>query len=177
MNETGYFLDILKFTIAGIIVFFAGWYFIRTYLDEYKNRDYTAIKKAAQQQILPLRLQAYERIILFLERINPSNMLIRLHVSGMSAREMQHLILSEVRQEYQHNIAQQLYVSNHSWKIVNRIKEDTIAMINNAAKGLPEHASATDMSRIILTHLADFAEDNPYTTALTIVKQDIQKLF
>lgn len=177
MDWLAYLLDLLKLLIAGTVIFFSGWYVIRTYLDERSNRQYLELKKTAQQQILPLRLQAYERMILFLERINPANMLIRLNETGLSARQLQQRIHTEVRQEFQHNLAQQLYISSHSWKIVNKIKEDTIAMINNAANGLPEHATATDMSRIILAHLAAHDEDNPYTTALAIVKQDIQQLF
>ena len=115
--------------------------------------------------------------VLFLERINPASMLVRLHVSGMSAREMQNLILSDIRAEYQHNISQQLYVSDHAWKVVKKIKEDTIGLVNDATKSLPESASAIELSKAILTHLATLESENPYDTALMIVKQDIQQLF
>ncbi len=66
MNELTYFLEILKFTIAGLLVFFVGWYVVRTYFDQHNNLYALELKKAGQQQILPLRLQAYERVILFL---------------------------------------------------------------------------------------------------------------
>ncbi len=177
MNELSYILEILKYTISGVIIFFVGWFFVHTYLKERLDIKSIEFKKAGLAHVLPFRLQAYERIVLFLERINPSNMLVRLHVSGMSAREMQHMILSDIRAEYQHNISQQIYVSNTAWTVVKKIKEDTISMVNMATNALPENASAVDVSKSILMHLANLETDNPYDTALTIVKRDIQQLF
>lgn len=172
-----YILEILKYTISGILVFCAGWFFVQSYLKEIFSYKLIEIKKASQEQILPLRLQAYERIILFLERINPDNMLVRLLVPGMSAIEMQGVILSDIRAEYQHNITQQLYVSHTSWSVLKKIKEDTIGLVNNAIKGLPTDASAVDLSKVILTHLANLESDSPYEMALNTVKRDIQQIF
>ncbi len=177
MNELAYVLEILKYTVSGVIVFFVGWFFVRAYIKETLDIKTLEFKKAGLAHALPLRLQAYERIVLFLERINPSNMLVRLHVSGMSAREMQNIILSDIRAEYQHNISQQIYVSNTAWAVLKKIKEDTISMINSATYALPENAPAVELSKSILIHLANLETDNPYDTALTIVKRDIQQLF
>lgn len=172
-----YLLDIIKFAIAGLIVFFIGWFFIKAYLSETLNHQTLELKKAGLKHTLPLTLQAYERTVLFLERINPSGMLVRLHVPGMSATEMQTLIITEIRAEYQHNISQQIYVSDRTWSVVKKIKEDTIGMINNAVKVLPENSSSIDLSRSVLTHLANLETENPYDMALSIVKRDIQSLF
>lgn len=177
MNAITFVLDLLKYVLAGLMVAFAVWYFIKSYLDKTHDFKLLELQKSTQSQTLPLRLQAYERIILFLERINPANMLVRLHVSGMTAREMHNIILSDIRNEYQHNISQQLYVSNASWAIVKKIKEDTITLVNSAVQSLPEHASAVDLSKSILTHLAGLEEENPYDAALTYIKRDVQQLF
>jgi translation initiation factor 2B subunit (eIF-2B alpha/beta/delta family) len=104
-------------------------------------------------------------------------MLIRLHVPGMSAREMQGLVISDIRAEYQHNISQQIYVSDSAWKTVRQVKEDTVSMINSAVNALPENASSVDLSRAVLSHLANLETDNPYDLALNIVKGDMQSLF
>jgi hypothetical protein len=135
------------------------------------------LEKAGLKYTLPLRLQAYERTVLFLERINPESMLIRLHVPGMSALDMQGLIISDIRAEYQHNISQQIYVSDSAWKTVKKVKEDTISMINSAVKALPENASSVDLSRSVLSHLANLETENPYELALQIVKGDMQAIF
>ena len=104
-------------------------------------------------------------------------MLIRLHTPGMSAREMQTLVISEIRLEYQHNISQQIYISDSAWKTVRQVKEETISMINNTVNVLPENTSSVDLSRAILSHLANLENENPYELALQIVKSDMQSLF
>ena len=177
MNLIGYLLDILKFAVAGLIIFFIAWLFVRAYLKENLNFQSLELKKAGLKHTLPLRLQAYERIVLFLERINPANMLVRLHIAGMSACEMQNMILSDIRAEYQHNISQQIYVSDRAWSIAKKIKDNTISMVNSTVDALPENASSIDLSKSILKHLAALEEDNPYDVALSIVKRDIQSLF
>jgi hypothetical protein len=177
MNEIAYLLDILKFAFAGLIVFFTGWFFVKDFISMKLNYENLELKKAGVQYTLPLRLQAHERLVLFLERINPASALIRLHVSGITAREMQHIILSDIRAEYQHNISQQIYVSERAWKIVKRIKDDTIAMVNSAVNALPENASSAELGKAILMHLSELETENPYDIALSIVKQDIHSLF
>lgn len=177
MNETEFILDLLKYAFAGLIVFFTGWSVIKAYLNEKFNFQRMELKKAGLKHTLPLRLQAYERTVLFLERINPESMLIRLHTPGMSAREMQALVISEIRSEYQHNISQQIYVSDSAWKTVRQVKEESISMINNTVKALPENASSVDLSRAVLSHLANLETENPYELALQLVKNDMQSLF
>lgn len=176
MSISLYLLDILKYTLSGLIVFFAGFYVVRSYYDKISSHGILELKKAAQTHTLPLRLQAHERIILFIERINPANMLLRLHVSDISAAEMHRLIVSEIRTEFQHNIAQQLYIGDETWRIVKRLKEDTIALVTNAAKSLPEKASSLELNKAILIHLSGL-EENPYDQAVAIIKKDIHQIF
>lgn len=177
MDLIPYLLDLLKFIIAGSVVFFIAWFYVKAYLEHTHDLKLKELKKDAQAHTFPLRLQAYERIVLFLERINPASMLVRLHVSGMNAKEMQKIILTDIRAEYQHNLSQQLYVSNQAWEIVKKIKEDTIGLVNDAVHSLPENAAGIELSKAILTHLAALENENPYDVALGIVKRDIQQLF
>ncbi len=177
MNSIVYLLDILKFAIAGIIVFFTGWIFVKGYMDKRFNFRMIELKKESLKHTLPLRLQAYERTVLFLERINPPNMLLRLHTPGMSAKEMHNIIIADIKAEYQHNISQQIYVSSTTWNVVKKIKEDTVSIINSATSVLPEHATSADLSKSVLIHLAGLETENPYEVALNIVKQDVQVLF
>ena len=177
MNETNFILDILKYTLSGIIVFLVGWFFIKNFLNEKINLQRLELKLESMKLTLPLRLQAYERTILFLERINPSSILIRLHSPGISTQEMQAILIADIRAEYQHNISQQIYVSDTTWAVVKKIKEDTIVLINSAANALPNDSSSLELSRAILTHLANLEEENPYDLALSIVKRDMQSLF
>lgn len=177
MDLIPYLLDLFKYIIAGLVIFFVAWRFIKTYADRVYELKIHELKQSAQEHIFPLRLQAYERLVLFLERINPAVMLLRLHVPGLSSLEMQNMILADIRAEYQHNISQQLYITNQAWAVVKKIKEDTISMVNIAAQSLPENASGIELSKTILNHLSSLENENPYDVALIVIKRDIQQLF
>jgi len=173
---TYYFLDILKLVIAGGAILFIAYSLLKPGIEQLLQSKVLDLKKASLETTLPLRLQAYERLVLFVERINPSNMLIRVHVSGTTVREIQQFLTSEIRTEYQHNITQQLYVSAQAWAVINRIREDTVSLINNAAGGLSADASSLELSKVILTHLSTLEED-PYEAGLLLLKHDMQQFF
>lgn len=175
MDVADFFFDVLKYTLSGLLIIFAAYFLVKNQFDNYYNVKELEYKTLVVKDILPLKLQAYERMTLFVERINPANLLVRLHVSGMSAKEMQNLILSELRAEYQHNISQQLYVSNDAWNIIKRVKDDTTTLINGCMTGLSPVASAVDLSKVVFSKLAELKE-NPYDLALLVMKNDIQEL-
>src|SRR5471030_1008084 len=102
-----YLLDIIKYTVAGLGVVWIAFYLIKPYLDRSENLQLVELKKTISNQTLPLRLQAYERVVLFIERINPANMLLRLNDPSYSAADLHMLIVVELRNEYQHNVTQQ----------------------------------------------------------------------
>ena len=171
-----FLLDILKLTIAGIGVVYAAFYLLKPYLDKSESLQLAELRKTISSQTLPLRLQAYERIVLFVERVNPANMLIRLSGTGASAAELHALVVSEIRNEFQHNISQQIYVSDRAWTIVKRVKDDTLSVVTNAVKALPENTTGLELSKTILAHLSHL-EDNPYEIALKIIREDVEGLF
>lgn len=175
MDATDFLLEILKFTLSGFLVVLGSYFLFKNHLDSYYNFKELEYKSAVLKDVLPLRLQAYERMTLFVERINPSNLFIRLHVSGMSAKEMQNLILAEIRAEYQHNISQQLYITQDAWNILQRIKNDTISMVNGAVAALPAEASAVDLSKLVFSRLSQI-DENPYDLALLVLKKDLQEM-
>jgi len=169
-------LDILKLTIAGVGVVWVAFYLIKPYLDKNERLQVLELKKSADNQTLPLRLQAYERVTLLVERINPSSLLVRLNGAAYSAAELHHLAIQEVNNEYQHNITQQVYVSSRAWAVVRRLKDDTVGLLNNTARSLPENATGLDFSRALLTHLSQ-VEDNPYDIAGGLIHKDLEELF
>jgi hypothetical protein len=102
----------------------------------------------------PLKIQAYERVILFLERIDPSNMMIRVHKSGMNAATLHRELLKIVRDEYTHNMSQQIYIQPNSWNTLLLAKDETIQMINVAINNLEADASGIDLSAKIFESIA-----------------------
>lgn len=175
MDISIFFFDVLKYTLSGLFVFFAAYFLLKNHFDTYYNLKELEYKTLVVKDILPLKLQAYERMTLFIDRINPSNLLLRLHQPGMTAQEIQSIIISEVRAEYQHNISQQLYLSTNSWNIINRVKEDTISIVKHSVTNLHPQASAIELSKIIFAKLEEL-EENPYDLALQVMRNEIQEL-
>jgi hypothetical protein len=169
-------LDILKLTVSGVGVVWVAFYLVKPYLDKNQRLQVLELKKAADNTTLPLRLQAYERVMLFVERINPANLLVRLNGGAYSASDLHRLAIQEVNNEYQHNITQQVYVSSRSWAVVRRLKDDTSNLLNSTLRSLPENASGLDLSRALLVHLSQL-EENPYDVAATLVRKDLEELF
>jgi hypothetical protein len=171
-----YLLDILKYTVAGIGIIYIAFYLFKPYLDKAQNLQVLEFKKAISNQTLPLRLQAYERLVLFIDRINPANMLIRLNGNGYTAAELHSVILNEIRTEYQHNVTQQIYVSTQAWAVVKRVKEDTVTLLNNTIKAMPDNATGLDLGKVLLTHLNKLDED-PYDIAANLIRHDLENIF
>ncbi|MES2425453.1 MAG: hypothetical protein V4560_00725 [Bacteroidota bacterium] len=176
MITYSYLLDILKYTVAGLGVVWIAFYLLKPYLDRSEKLQLIELKKTVSSQTLPLRLQAYERVVLFIERINPANLLIRLNNPDYSAAELYMLIVAELRNEYQHNVTQQIYVSAGTWAIVKQLKEQTLAAVNNAIKALPENATGLELSRTILAQVSQ-AENNPFETGLSLIRKELDELF
>jgi hypothetical protein len=176
MNLLPYLFDILKYTIAGLGVVWIAFYLIKPYLDRDEKIQLLEFKKSISNQTLPLRLQAYERLVLFIERVNPANMLVRVNATSYSAHELYSVIVEDIRNEYQHNITQQVYVSSRAWNVVKHVKEDTLGIVNNAVKALPPEATGLDLSKIILGRLSQL-EDNPYEIGASMLRKDVQELF
>lgn len=171
-----YLLDIIKYTVAGMGVVWIAFYLIKPHLDRSESIQLAELKKTISNQTLPLRLQAYERVVLFIERINPANMLLRLNDASYSAADLHMLIVAELRNEYQHNVTQQIYVSANTWAVVKRLKDDTLSIANNAVKALPDTATGLDLSKTILVQLSH-VDNNPYDIGLSLIRRELEELF
>ena len=134
------------------------------------------LKSKTQNMVTPIRLQAYERIVLFLERISLENIVMRSYQGGKTAKMLQSSLLKSIREEYEHNLSQQVYVSNKTWAMVKAAKEETIKNINYAAEQVGEDASAMDLSKLIL-ELSAKVEKLPTDVAIEAVKREISFSF
>ena len=167
---------ILAIAIGGAITVFIAYLLMKNDIQQYFRFKSILLQKEEKATFFPLRLQAYERMIIFIERINPSNLLLRLHQQGISVSNLQALVLDDIKSEYQHNITQQLYIDSISWTVLRKLKDDTIAMVNNVAQNLPPEATGVDLSKKILQHMSTI-EENPYELTIQQLKTDVQKMF
>jgi hypothetical protein len=168
--------DLLKILIPAALVLYAMFLMVKSFLDKEFQQKALEVRSTDRQVLLPIRLQAFERMVLFLERITPNNMLLRLNDSRYSAREFQQVLVHEVREEYNHNLSQQVYMSDESWAAVRTAMEEVIALINQSADELAEDARSLDLSRVVLQKAIDRQQD-PTGRALYRLKQEIRTIF
>lgn len=170
-------LEIAKITIPALVVFFT----VKTLLQQYLDKQYQLqVLKGQQEQqqnnaAFPMRLQAYERLSLFCERIAIPNLMLRLRESGMSVRDLRISMLLAIQQEYEHNITQQVYVSDQLWQIIKMARDTTLQTIDTAAVGLDDNAEAQLLVNALLQKLNE--QDNaPLATALLAIKKETATL-
>ena len=125
-----------------------------------------------QKIITPLRLAAFERIILFLERINPGNLLVRVQAPGMTAKDFHRALITTIRAEYEHNMSQQIYISDESWDAVLTAKESILELVNISAQRMSADSKPIELSTYILQMFAQ-ADNNPIKDAIEKVKEEI----
>ncbi len=161
-----------------IIIVFSGCYILlRYYL---KNRPVATVSPVVQHDdksvILPLRLQAYERFVLFLERIHPGNLLMRLNNPELTSIQLQSLLARTIREEFEYNLSQQLYISGHAWELIKNAKEEMVALVNKASMKTGEQANSSELVKAILELMVEKGK-LPSELALEEIKKELQKLF
>ncbi len=138
------------------------------------------LTKANKEITMPLRMQAYERMTLFCTRLEITNMLRRSEALELSAKQLSIDLLFSVDEEYSHNIAQQLYMSEELWQIVQLAKLETVNIIKNAKKVCEEKFGAEANSNNFIDVLAAALNENPqlgYVQALSAIKKEVALLF
>lgn len=168
-------IELLKILIPAALVVYAAYLLVRTFIVRDLELKRMEIRNKSIETVLPLRLQAYERMTLFLERIHPHNLLVRVNPGSIPAREFQQLLLSEIRNEYNHNVSQQVFMSSQVWELIRNAKEDLVITINESAAELDEKATSMDLSRKIFGRY--LAKPDVIMHAIEQLKQEIQQTF
>ena len=178
MDTTTYVFDLLKIILPALLVAGAIYLLFQQFLEKEQQRRLIELRLENSKTTLPLRLQAYERLVLFLERISPNNILVRLSSAGQTAPDYHRLLNQEIRAEYEHNLAQQLYVSPEAWATVREAKENVLTMVNRAYHGLqnPAQLRGTELAKRVLEGMMNDAAD-PTDKALTTLKREATGLF
>jgi DNA primase len=169
-------IELIKILVPASVVLYAAYLLVRTFIHKELELRKLEVRSRAIETVLPNRLQAYERMVLFLERMSPQNLLVRLSSSGMPAREFHQLLLSEIRNEYNHNVSQQVYISQEVWELIKNAKEDLIVSINDAASEMNLESTSLDLSKKIFEKSINKQVD-PLGHALIELKKEIQQTF
>jgi hypothetical protein len=134
------------------------------------------LKKQRQDFFLAHRMEAYQRVILYMERIHPSSIVLRMNQPNMNALVLQTMVLKAIRDEYDHNVAQQMFISSNAWNLLKNAKEETVKLINVAASQLGSEASANDLATAVITLSAEI-NPLPSEIAINALKAEFQQLF
>ncbi len=167
--------ELLKYTVPAIVVFVTTFVIIYLFLKDKKEQKKTEITLKYQQKILPLKLQAYERLVIFLERIYPESLVVRENTTGLTNQQLQQKLIVAIRSEFEHNISQQLYVSDELWSAVKTAKDSTIQLINAAALQTVPNQSSIKLGKAIIESYMQLSPQ-PIATAIALAKEEIKEL-
>jgi len=169
--------DILQYALPSLIVFLTAYFLIKQQnkkeLEKFELEEQKANRKKNQDVLLPIRLQAYERLILFLERIHPHQLIIRNSNPQLSSFQLQTILIKSIRDEFEHNLSQQLYVSDQAWQKVTNAKEECIKQINFAAGSLKSDAKSNQLGGLIIQNFTSL-EPNPIYEAISTLKKEVK---
>jgi hypothetical protein len=168
-------LDILQITVPSLLVFLTAWVLLRNMIrnDQDKRRQELILQNS--RTVTPIRLQAYERVVLFLERISLESLLVRTNSPGMSAAQLHSALLNSIRSEFEHNLSQQIYMTQQAWEVVNNARSNTIKIINTEFERAPQSATGIEYSRQLLEKVMEI-EKEPTKTAVEYIKNEVSRM-
>ena len=174
MEEATQIISYVAYLLPAIVVGLVAFYFFKGHTANEEGRRRFLIQKEAQKNTIPVRLQAYERLTLFLERIDPNKLLIRVKPHSDELQKYETLLIQNIENEYEHNLAQQIYVSPECWNIITAAKNATIQILRQAS--MNDKVDNSDRLReYLLNHF--MGEVTPSHKAILFVKKEVGELF
>lgn len=168
--------EVLKYTVPAILVLLTVKFLSDAQERRKESEQVTQLRSEVMRQHLPLRLSAYERAILFLERISPEHLFSRVSASGKGINEYRAELVQAIREEYEHNLAQQLYITPQGWEALVQAKDEILGLIHQTAQSLKDEEDARLLARRMLERTRDKSELASYK-ARFVLKRDIQQFF
>ncbi|MDD3321842.1 MAG: hypothetical protein PHS59_10405 [Paludibacter sp.] len=169
-------LEILKIVLPALLVLITAYLLIDKLLRSDEKRRKFELFKNNLSVTTPLRLRAYERLILVLERTNPNILLLNTIKSDMTSRDLHTALLSSIRQEFSHNLSQQIYVSNESWNYFRSAQESLLRLVNTCAAQCNPNEKAGILAERIIQVFSN-SEQTPTELAISKLKEEVQSLF
>ena len=172
--EINKIIELLAYTLPSLITGGVAYYLFQAYFNDQQNTRKWLLQKEAKKDALPLRLQAYERMTLFLERISLNKLLVRISPISQDRHDYENYVIAQIEQEFEHNLTQQIYISDQCWVVISTAKNATIQTIRKA--NMSEKITSADKLREVI--LSDSMENqSPISLALTFIKSEVSELF
>jgi hypothetical protein len=167
--------DILKITIPALLVLITALLLLRNMIRNDQDKRKQELILQNSRTVIPIKLQAYERIVLFLERVSLESMLVRVSSPGMTASQLHSALLTTIRSEFEHNLSQQIYMSPQAWEVVRNARSNTIKIINGEFEKMPEAATSMEFSRKLLEAVMEL-EKEPTRAAIDYIKGEVGRM-
>ena len=165
--------------IVIIVKEFYGSEAIKKFVENEQKKTILEIQKIQESEVrkvvTPIQLQAYERLVLFLERMTPNNLVLRCYQAGMTTQLLKDVMIQNIRDEFEHNLSQQLYISSQAWAYIKNAKEDMINIINSIQAKEGESLTPTAFAGTLFELLA--GKESQIELAQDFLKEEIQKRF
>lgn len=176
INYLHLFLEFLKYLIPAMIVFGIVYFLLKSFFDDEYMRRQTQLRLDQNKLVTPLKLQAYERLVILMERMTPNSLIFRVSKPGISASQLKQELITDISNEFNHNVSQQIYVSPQAWQIVRIAKEEMVNIINTAYAGLGPNAVGIDLSKAIFEMMIQM-EHIPTQKALEFLRKEFHLVF
>lgn len=170
LNTTQLLLAFIPALIVGAVAYLL----IKSFLDNEENRRIFLASKSLKPKTLPMRMAAYERLTLFLERMKPNSLLVRTKTGNLSKSDYESMLVATIEQEFEHNVAQQIYFTEECWNVIRAAKNTTIQKIRQV--GMSDKSQTADELRAqIINEFMDGSA--PSETALSYLRKEVRELF
>jgi hypothetical protein len=146
-----HFWELLKYTLPSLVLFLTVFFLMKSYLKNSISLEAMKLRAGKKSETLPIRIQAYERLMLFCERINIEQLVYRLREPGMKVKDLQSILMIAVQQEYEHNLSQQIYASSNLWKIIELAKNEVLNTIVTTADNFDRDEDALSYSNALIS--------------------------
>lgn len=167
-------LEILAYTIPSVITGCTAYYLFALYFNDQQNNRKWTLQKDAQNNSLPIRLQAFERMTLFLERSSLTNVISRISPISENKADYASFVIAHIEQEFEHNLAQQIYISNDCWNVILTAKNATIQIVRKASTN-ENCADAQQLREFVLNEFME--KQTPSATALEYIKKEVSEMW
>lgn len=168
-------LEVLKYILPSLVVFFTAFYIIRKFFEREEKRFRMEILMNNQKTITPIRLQAYERMILLLERISPESLIMRVNKPNLKSSELQAELLGNIRAEFEHNLSQQVYISTDAWEMIKNARSNMVKLINSVSDSIDMTAPSIKLSQGILEKVIEMKKA-PTFDAIEYIKKEAREI-
>ncbi|MGM9837198.1 MAG: hypothetical protein ACI30A_01760 [Paludibacteraceae bacterium] len=169
-------VEVLKYSIPALIVLLATWIVMHKLFRNEEQKRLWELKRLSQKEISPIRLRAYERLALLLERTTPEHMLLDMQIQEMTVMQVQQQLLRTIRLEFDHNLSQQIYVSDEVWDRIVHARDEMGAFVSAMAAGLPQGSSSLDYAKTLISAYNNNG-DTPNSVALAALKEEAKTLY